>query len=176
MGYHWLERGPLVLPGGLGIAGNIGWYDYSYQVPGYESTEEEILRRKPRYAMDAHKVDWEYTDPEFAQLCRTRLAAQLQFLEADPSVDRILVATHVPIVECQLDPRPEDPDWSLGNPYFGHITMGRMVLAAPKVRWIVSGHTHVGMNGHADRPGLPPVATAVVASDYGRPRWITLEA
>lgn len=175
LGYHWLERDPMVIPGGIGIAGNIGWYDYSFQEPKYQSTLEEVIRRKADYAMDALKVDWEYSDLEFADLCRQRLIDQITKLEADPSVRRILVVTHVPLMESQVDRRPDDADWSLGNPYFAHLTLGSEVLKFPKVRWVVSGHTHVEMNGIAEREGLEPVATAVIPSDYGRPRWVTLE-
>lgn len=175
MGFHWLERDPLVLPGGFGVCGSIGWYDYSAREPSYEQTDEEIIRNKPKYAMDAQCVDWEYTDPEFAEYCRRRLARQIKTLEENPDVQRVMAATHVPVFEEQIDRHPDDRDWSLGNPYFGHLTMGEELGKFQKLRWVISGHTHVGLNGLIERDGLHPLATAVIASDYERPRWVTLE-
>jgi hypothetical protein len=44
-----------------------------------------------------------------------------------------------------------------------------------KLRYVVSGHTHVGLNGLVERPRLAPIATAVVPSEYGKPRWVTVD-
>lgn len=175
MGYHWLENDGLVLPSGLGVAGSIGWYDYSAREPSYNQTDEEIVAIKSRYAMDALKVDWEYTDPAFAELCRERLHRQMRQLEENPEVKYILVVTHVPLFETQMERNPDDRDWSLGNSYFGHLTLGEELQVYTKLRWVVSGHTHVGMNGVVNRDGMDPIATAVIPSDYGKPRWVELE-
>ncbi len=175
MGFHWLDEAPLVLPGGVGVCGNIAWYDYSAREPSYGQSDDDIAKTKPRFAMDAVRVDWEYNDLEFAARCRERLVAHLAALEANPAVDRVLVATHVPAFESQMDRHPEDAQWSMGNPYFGHLTLGEEIRRHAKVRYVVSGHTHVGLNGVVDRVGMSPIGTAVIPSDYGRPRWMELE-
>lgn len=175
MGFHWLEKEPLILGDGIAIAGSIGWYDYSAADPAYGLDDEEIIRQKPRFAMDAMRVDWEHTDKEFAGICRTKLQRQILGLQENPQVERILLATHVPIFEQQIERESDDPEWALGNPYFGHLTMGEMIRGYSKIHWVVSGHTHVGVNGVIARSGMAPIATAVVPSDYERPRWLTVD-
>lgn len=174
MGFHWLEDGPMVL-GDLAVAGNVGWYDYSAREPGLNQTDEDIIARKRHFAMDALRVNWRWNDPEFAALCRARLQKELDALEKDPAIHHVLVATHVPIFEVQIQRRPEDLNWSLGNPYFAHLTMGKLVEKYAKVKWVGSGHTHVGRGGNHERDGSAPIEAIVVGSDYGRPRWVRLE-
>ncbi len=174
-GMHWLEDVPLVLENGIAVAGGIGWYDYSARDPQLDQSDDDIAECKPRYAMDASKIDWAWTDQEFAATCRHRLQRQLLRLEEDEEVNQVLVVTHVPIFESQIERRPEDQDWSKGTPYFGHLTLGESLRGFPKLRYVVSGHTHVGLNGVVNRPGQVPIGSAVVGSDYGRPRWVTVE-
>lgn len=174
-GFHWLEREPLVLDDGIAVCGSIGWYDYSAAEPRLGQSREEIIAYKPRIAMDAMRVDWEYSDEEFAALCRERLVRQVSMAEDDPSVERVMVVSHVPLFESQMERSADNDAWARGNAYFGHLTLGDALKPFSKVRWAVAGHTHVGLYGVVDRPGLPPIATAVVPSDYGKPRWVTLE-
>ncbi len=175
MGFHWLDHAPMILPGGVAVCGNIAWYDYSSREPSYNQTDEDIIANKPKFAMDARMVDWEYSDKEFARICREKLVKQISALEADPKVERIVVATHVPIFDQQIERNPDDAEWSLGNPYFGHLTMGEAIRNSPKLRFVISGHTHVGLNGIVEREGLEPICAAVVDSDYLKPRWVELE-
>jgi len=175
MGFHWLEDEPLVLDEGIGLCGSIGWYDYSARAPELGQTIDEVVALKPRFAMDAVRMDWERSDEAFAADCRERLVAQAATLEADPRVERILAVTHVPIFENQIDRRPGNLFWSQGNAYFGHLTLGEKLAPFRKLSHVISGHTHVGMNGVLERAGAPPIATAVVSSDYQRPRWLTIE-
>lgn len=171
-GFHWLEDGPIRLDDGVAVAGSIGWYDYSARDPRLNQNTQDIIANKARYAMDALRVDWSHNDIEFAAECRDRLHEHLCELEEDPTVREVLVVTHVPMFEEQLERRVNDRNWSEGTPYFGHHTMGEMVRRHRKVRYVVSGHTHNGVNGVVDRDAMQPIGVAVVPSDYGRPRWI----
>jgi 3',5'-cyclic AMP phosphodiesterase CpdA len=175
LGFHWLEGAPLITDAGVGLCGSLGWYDYSARESALGQSDEEVLAVKPRYALDAVKVDWEYTDQEFAALCRAQMGRQIEALEQDPRVATIVAVTHVPVFENQIERRPEDLHWSRGNAYFGHLTMGALLERSTKVSHVISGHTHVGMNGLVERTNAAPIATAVVASDYGRPRWLTID-
>jgi predicted phosphohydrolase len=174
-GYRWLEKEPLLLGNGVAICGSIGWYDYSAKDPARPESRDEIRTLKHRCHPDAVHVDWEYTDDQFAELCRKRLEEQLRALENNDAVSRVLVVTHVPCFDVQLERHADDEEWSVATPFYGHLTMGEMIRKYPKVRWCVSGHTHVGLNGIVEREGAPPIATAVVGSDYAKPRWVTLE-
>ena len=174
-GFFWLDGEEPFIVGNIGIAGTVAWYDYSAKDPSRGLSDEEVLAMKSRFAMDAERIDWEMADQRVAAECRARLEKQLQALEEDDAVDRVLVVTHVPIFDNQIDRRPEDENWTLGNPFFGHLTLGEQVAKFSKVRWVVSGHTHVGMNGVVEREGMAPIATAVIDSDYYHPRHVIVD-
>lgn len=173
-GLHWLEETPLRLPGGFAVAGTVGWYDYSAADPSLGQTREEILRTKPRYAADAFRIDWPLTDEELAAECRDRLCSQLRSLEADPEVTDVLVVTHVPVFEPQMTRKPGNREWNAGAPFFGHMTLGHMVAGFSKVTVVISGHTHIEQHGRIAREGMREILTSVVSSDYGKPRWLTV--
>ncbi|MDX2175404.1 MAG: metallophosphoesterase [Candidatus Sumerlaeia bacterium] len=175
LNFHWLEDKPLVLAGGVGLAGTIGWYDYSARARHLGQTDEELVAEKRRHAADDFRIDWGWDDRSFALKCRERARTHLEALERDPRVEQIVFATHVPVFEEQLERRDHDEHWSRGTAYFGHLTLGGEVVNFPKVRYVVSGHTHIGQNDVVEREDAPPIAVAVVASDYMRPRWVTIE-
>lgn len=175
MGFYWLEEGPLVLSEGLALCGSIAWYDYSARDPSMKCGDEEISHYKAKCNLDAERIDWEFSDQVFAERCRHRIQRQLIDLEENDAVERIMVVTHVPLFESQIERHPDDEEWVENNPFFGHLTMGEALRGFHKVRWVVSGHTHMGLNGLVEREGIDPIATAVVPSDYFKPRWVTLE-
>jgi len=175
LGFHWLEDAPLRLPGGVAVAGNIGWYDYSARAPEQAQTDEFLIKNKARWAADAWKIDWGWNDFELAADCRVRLNAHLAELENDAATKNVLVVTHVPTFEEQLVRRPEHVEWSAGTAFFGHLTMGEEIARHSKVRYAIAGHTHVGTSGVVEREGMAQIDVAVVASDYLRPRWITVD-
>lgn len=175
-GMHWLDGTEAFLLGSVGIAGSNGWYDYSARDHSRGHSDAEILAMKEQFAWDAKKIDWPETDQQFAAGCRDRLRAQLDALEANDVVRDVLVVTHVPVFPCQMDRRPHDDRWTLGNPFFGHFTMGEEIASYSKVRRVVSGHTHVAMAGYGERPGGgEPIPASVIDSDYHRPGWVMVE-
>jgi hypothetical protein len=78
-------------------------------------------------------------------------------------------------LEEQMERRPDDPRWGFSNAYFGNLTLGREVLREPKVRAIVSGHTHFGKRATLTRSGAPDVEAVVVTTDYGEPGYAVVE-
>ncbi|MEO8377955.1 MAG: metallophosphoesterase [Candidatus Sumerlaeota bacterium] len=175
-GFHWLPEAPLKLEDGIAIAGNIAWYDYSARDMEAGVTEEQVAREKPQFCNDARSIDWEFSDQEFAGRCRQQLTTQCQALEADPAVKTVIVVTHVPIMKGQMEWRKDDARWNLRNAVFGHLTLGNELKEMKKLHSVISGHTHLGLSGAVERhDGLPPIATSVIPSDYGKPRWVTVE-
>jgi hypothetical protein len=77
-------------------------------------------------------------------------------------------------VEEQIVRKPQDRRWGLSNAYFGNLTLGREVMKQPKVRAIVSGHTHVGKEVRVARNDLSDVDVRVIDSDYGSPAYTML--
>ena len=71
--------------------------------------------------------------------------------------------------------KPGDERWGFSNAYFGNLTLGAGVLREPKVRAVVSGHTHAARRAEVRRPGGASVRAEVVGSDYGAPAFVLLD-
>lgn len=172
-GFVWLENQPVRL-GGLGICGTMGWYDYSSRAPHLPYADAEYQALKGAISHDADYVDWPWSDVAMARYFARGLAGRLAQLEADPAVERVLVVTHMPVLEQALPHYPDYERWNLLRAYLGNFTLGRLVLEQPKVRHIVSGHLH--------RPGSwsiagphGPIACHVVGTGPGDPHFLCLE-
>lgn len=172
-GCQWLEGTAFVLDG-VAVAGTIAWYDYSAADPTVKASRLEFAQQKFHYNADALRIDWEWSDPEFAERVSVAFLTQLDHLDSDPSVRRVVVATHVPLVEEQMHRNPSDPRWAFSNAYFGNLSLGGKVMAHRKVSHIVSGHTHIGKHSVVERKEGPAVEVHVVASDYEKPGWLEL--
>jgi hypothetical protein len=172
-GCQWLEGTSFVLDG-VAVAGTIAWYDYSAADPSVQASRLEFAQQKFHYNADALRIDWEWSDSEFADRVSTPFLSQLDHLESDPSVRRVVVVTHVPIVEGQIHRNPSDPRWAFSNAYFGNLTLGRKVLVHRKVSHIISGHTHVGKQCVVERQEKPAIEAHVLGSDYEHPVWLGL--
>ncbi len=172
-GMLWLED-DVWRQGGLAVTGSIAWYDYSAAAPQLKKTDEFWTKNKGRWNADAHFVDWKWTDQEFAERVGAALVGRVTRLEDDPTVEAVLVATHVPLYEEQMLRKPFDLSWTFGNTYFGNLTLGERLLFARKLRCVISGHTHVPRDGTHPRSGAS-LPVKVIDSEYGRPRSITFE-
>jgi 3',5'-cyclic AMP phosphodiesterase CpdA len=170
---RWLE-GTAFVVGDTAVAGTIGWYDYSAVDPSIQATALEFAQKKMHYNADALRIDWGWSDPEFAERVGKPFLATLDGLEANPAVRRIVVATHVPILEEQMCRDSSNPDWAFSNAYFGNLTLGRRVLERSKVSHVISGHTHVGRQARVERSAAESVEAVVLASDYEKPVWLGL--
>jgi hypothetical protein len=172
-GCRWLEGTAFVL-GDTAIAGTIAWYDYSAADPSVKATALEFAQRKMHYNADALRIDWGWSDPEFAELVGKPFLATLDDLEANPAVKRVVTVTHVPVLEVQMCRESGNSDWAFSNAYFGNLKLGARVLERPKVSHVISGHTHVGRRARVERPGAGPVEAIVLPSEYERPAWLGL--
>jgi 3',5'-cyclic AMP phosphodiesterase CpdA len=173
-GAVWLEREALRI-GDMAVVGSMVWYDYSAIDPAHAIPMAEIVEFKQLIHADAHWIDWERTDREFAAELNAALSERLAQTCGDRSIRAAVVATHTPILEEQLLRKPYDSFWGVSNAFFGNLTTGRAVLKEPKVRVVVSGHTHIGRKATARREGMPPIECYVVPSDYGSPAHVTIE-
>jgi 3',5'-cyclic AMP phosphodiesterase CpdA len=172
-GCRWLEGSCFVL-GETAVAGTIAWYDYSAAGPEVKATALQFAQQKMQHNADALRIDWEWSDPEFADRVAAPFLATLDHLEADPAVVRVVVVTHVPLVEGQMHRIPGDELWNFTNAYFGNLTLGQKVLRYRKVSHLVSGHTHQGRECTVPREGSPAVEARTLASDYEEPAWVGL--
>jgi 3',5'-cyclic AMP phosphodiesterase CpdA len=172
-GFIWLE-GQDVRLGELGICGTMGWYDYSSRAPHLPYGDADYRALKGLISNDAEYIDWPWSDVAMARYLTRRLASRLTQLDADPTVEQVLVVTHMPIVVHAVPHYAEHERWSLLRAYLGNFTLGELVLTQPKVRHIVSGHLH--------RPGSwaiagphGPVTCHVVGVGPGAPHFLLLE-
>jgi hypothetical protein len=170
---RWLE-GTAFTVGDTAVAGTIGWYDYSAVDPSVKASALQFAQEKLNYCADALRIDWEWSDTEFADMVGTPFVAMLDHLESDSALRRVVVVTHVPVVEGQMHRDPGNAGWAFSNAYFGNLTLGHKVLARRKVSHIVSGHTHVGRHCLVQRAGAPPVEARVLDSRYEEPAWVGL--
>jgi hypothetical protein len=169
-GCIWLE-GQAFISNGVAVAGTIAWYDYSAVDPSIQDTVEGFAQKKRYYNMDALRIDWPYTDPDFAALVSGPFLATLDRLEADSAVRQTIVVTHVPLLECQMCRKPHDREWGFSNAYFGNLTLGAHVIQRKKVTRIISGHTHVGCHAVVELVDGRTIDARVIDSQYGRPAW-----
>src|SRR5262249_14804973 len=126
---QYLEGKSFVI-NGVGVVGTVGWYDYSSATMAGIVSDMEFAQQKYLHNADALRIDWEWSDPEFAGQCSTPFLATLEHLEQDPMVRRTVVITHFPILEQQL---PRDTVKGLASAYLGNLTLGKKVLARKKV-------------------------------------------
>lgn len=177
-GMLWLE-GTTWQYDGIAVAGSLAWYDYSAVDPAIADYPAEFYAQiKDKYNMDALRIDWPWSDQQFAAQLGDAFIEQLEQLEADSNIQSILVVSHMPLFEEQMHRKSQDVDWGLGNAYFGNLSLGRRILPLNKVQTVVSGHTHLGVVSQVMRPEHPersPLRVSVLGSDYHNPVYTVVE-
>ena len=171
-GFHYLEGAPWVDPTGrVGIAGTIGWYDYSFRdrsLPyDLDQYRRKYVRRVAAYN-DRLFVRWPHSDEEFTALIVDELRATLAGLSA--RVEEIVAVTHHLPFEELVVRWPDHPAWAFANAYLGAARLGEALLEFPRVRHHFCGHSHVGICTR--RNGLRSVN---VGSNYHWKRYELLE-
>ena len=165
-GFHDLGTAPAVVDG-VGLAGSIGWYDYSFRpehlaipirfyeakiAPGAASRREGYahlvadLSDVPESAMNigTRWMDGEYvrlpmSDADFCRRLLDRAAAHLRQLEQDCRT-MVFGIHHLPFRE--MLPPQRTPAWAFGSAFLGSARFGELLLTCPKVRYVFCGHTH----------------------------------
>ena len=62
-----------------------------------------------------------------------------------------------------------------GDTYYGNFTLGRRLEAFDKLRVVVSGHTHVGVDSTHTCPDQRHIQALVVDSDYEKPNYVVVD-
>lgn len=165
-GFHPLEEGPIVI-GGIGFAGCMGWYDYSfrdeslgYSLTCYE-TKCEPESTEPVWG-DAEYVRWPWSDGEVAAREAARLGQHLQHLSDAREV--IVVTHHLPTSRLLFHPRALVPKfWRFANAFLGSERLGVTIAKYPNVRLALCGHIHEPREAAVGHQHF-----ATVGGDYGR--------
>lgn len=150
-GGHYLPAAPWRRDA-VAVVGSTGWYDYSF-APAWIRSEQPELRFEDRRFGPLAWSDRRYvvfrgedgevmSDPEVARVMESELEASLRAVGADPSVEHVLAVTHVqpfPEVVHRTGRLP----WEYFTAFMGSRRLGEIILAEPKVRAAIHGHSHV---------------------------------
>ncbi len=165
-GFHSLDLEPVVLDG-VGLAGSIGWYDFSFRnaklgiplrfyeakiSPGAAARlggyDHLLVDRSdiPAAAfeigtrwMDGEHIRLLLSDAEFCRLVLDRLERHLVSL-ADRCRQIVVGLHHLPFLE--LVPRAARPGWAFAEAFLGSERFGQLIRRHPKVRYVLCGHSH----------------------------------
>lgn len=172
-GFSWLEAEAFRL-GRLGICGTMGWYDYSSAAAHMDLDHHDYRRLKPLVNHDADYIDWPWSDRAMARYLRRSFSDRLAALHADPAVDQIVVATHMPIFVEAIPDHPESSYWSLLQAYLGNLPLGESVRQDVKVSHVISGHIH-RPGGWSIEAQHGVIDFCIVGSERGDLRYVTLD-
>ncbi len=172
-GFHWLEGTPIVF-GRVALCGTMAWYDYSSAPPHLPFGAHEYRLLKSLVNHDADYIDWPWNDLAMARYLAKGLTRSVAALQAQPSTERIVVVTHMPLFSETIPIHPESERWSLISAYLGNYTLGEWVRRQPKVTHVVSGHIH--RTGHwIIRGEHGPIDFQVIGSQPGAPALTILD-
>jgi hypothetical protein len=195
-GWHWLEGDPIVLDGGVGVAGSIGWYDYTFALsflgipkrfyeqkisPAAAERFSEfayLLERTDDISEAGREVAARWNDGRYVHLHRSdeqflaeRLAVlsrDLDLLSARDDVKQIIAAVHhVPFAEL-MPPKPTAiSSRAFAGAFLGSPAMGELLLRYPKISRVFCGHSHLPAQA-----SIGHIQAMNIGSGY---RWKTFE-
>lgn len=141
-GFHYLPRQPLVLEG-IGFAGTIGWYDYSFRNPDFDGKLTLADYERKSYEgliwMDAVRANWGMSDVQVADQMTQELRDDLAKIPSDCQ-DVVVMTHHVPFLP--LAEMRGEIKWDYFTAFIGCHSLGRAILEDGRVRFAFAGHTH----------------------------------
>lgn len=191
-GFHYLEDKPLLVDG-VGFAGTIGWYDYSFRLerlaiplrfyqakvgPGAAKalTEhnhllgsdltDEHFRARARW-MDGVHVRFDVTDEQFTRHLLDKLEDHLHYL-VDKTGMIVVGMHHVPF--AQMVRYRGNPGWDFAAAFLGSARFGELLGKYPQVRYCLCGHSHEHKVHHTDT-----LTCINIGSTYRHKRYEVIE-
>ena len=156
----WLED-TTIRCGNLAVLGSLAWYDYTAD-PNYQRGRDNYYwNLKKKVSNDAECIDWKYNDIQVSNMLRASLENRMTRLSQIAGVEQVMVITHVPVYARQM-PYGSHVDQAMA--FYGSYKTGDMLGKFPKLRYIVSGHTHRGAEDT-----VAGINMRVVDSHYGAP-------
>lgn len=175
LGVHWLEDDNCVL-GNTTIVGSYLHYDYSAKdTIGPASTLSDLYYQvnKKTVNNDGNYLVGLPEDKIFARQIGEKFIDRLE-RASKSNCETIIVATHVPCLEEQITRKPYDLTWSFSTAYFGNLTYQDIIKNNQKVKAVISGHSHVGVDTVFFRES-GKMRVINIASDYHRPKFVVLD-
>lgn len=194
-GWHCLDVAPVVI-GGVGFAGSVGWYDYSFApahigvprrfyeakiAPGsaaYYTAHRHLLDPDHDIPPAAHDiiarwndgryVRWPagFTDTDFCDRLLARLDEHLQSLS---DCHRVVAAVHH-LPHRALLPPPSTPGWDFAKAYLGTHRFAEVIARHANVTHVFSGHSHFPAECSEG-----PTQYLATGSGYRQKRWHLIE-
>lgn len=194
-GFAVLDHAPAVI-GNVGLAGSIGWYDYSFaekelqmpedfyrakMAPGaaaYLGEHQNLLDRHEGVLQDRHYsmgVRWMdgvhvrlgVSDEEFVTLVTQKLRGQLADL-APQAKQIVAFVHHLPFDE--FVPRGRPDRFAFAAAFMGTHRLGQVLLECPKLTHVYCGHSH-----WPQRQQIGRLTVVNIGSTYTEKRLETLE-
>jgi 3',5'-cyclic AMP phosphodiesterase CpdA len=175
--YHYLDGGPLVLPGhDLAVVGTMNWYDYSWsldqlreRLPDWEDRLKTKRFSRGRHN-DARFVRWSFDDVSFTAHAVAGFARDLEL--ALGYAKHVLVLTHHPAFRGLNFPRQEvTDDGLLWEAFSGNAALEQLLEQhADRIPLVFSGHTH-----REREATLAGIRGFNVGGDYHFKRLLTID-
>ena len=168
-GFRMLDAGPVSM-GGVGIIGNIGWYDYTFRNPDLRVTLEQYReKRLPGVCTwnDGRFIDWDISDEEFTEKCLRKLEAAYRSIE--PRVHTVVAVLHSLPFRGLLH-GPSSAAYEFCRAYLGSAKIGELLKGFRKVRYVFCGHRHA-----PEQLKVNHIQAFVVGSEYLLKRVVELD-
>jgi len=131
-----LCNGPIAVSDGWIAIGDIGWYDYSFGSPEYNTAEFDRMKIGNRLWQDKIKVDWGKSTREMHRYFYQKLEQQLVAHQDQ----KIIFVTHVlPLADFTV--QHPNRTWRYLNAFLGSKQYGELALKY-SVAYSISGHVH----------------------------------
>lgn len=171
-GFHYLPGNP-ILTDGIGFAGTIGWYDYSFRNKELDQLISESAYRRKHYQgrvwNDRRYARWREPDDEIAREMAHDLDADLGVL--DGQCERIVVISHhLPFAE--MVKRSGEAKWDFFNAFMGSEGLGQVILRHPKVILVLTGHTHYRLDAMVEGIRVVTSPLGYTRERHGEPEQI----
>ncbi|HOP80199.1 MAG TPA: metallophosphoesterase [Armatimonadota bacterium] len=141
-GFHYLPSRPVVIRG-IGFAGSIGWYDYSFRNKAFDNkismADYKQKRYRSRIWSDARFAKWGMTDEDVTETLAAQLADDLDNLQ-DADVPIVAVIHHLPFEEAVI--RTGQLIFDFFGAYMGSERFGEVIKVRANVQMVICGHTH----------------------------------
>jgi putative phosphoesterase len=144
-GFKFLPDHPLVI-NGFGFLGTVGWYDYSFRNPIWES-QFKILNypgKKWGHSLwnDVRYAKWTMSDLEVCEYLLKKLDNDYQSLLKEKPREYFLVMHHVPFIEFVVY-KNQFP-WDFFSAFMGSKQFGKWAMN--RISTVIFGHTHFPKN------------------------------
>jgi predicted phosphodiesterase len=144
-GIHNLDAASLEVDG-VGFVGTLGWWDLSTRDPDLDAPPEAYIRGE--FAglrwMDHTYAHFPDADgrPQLPETVAATLRGRLREQLAACSSERIVAVTHMVAFREQLHHKAH-PGWRFAQAFIGHLGLGAVIEADPRVLVAIAGHTHI---------------------------------